>query len=57
MPLQFSANLSFLFRQHDSLSRNSPGRPKSFLPLEGRTERSEGFRGGLNGFGWQEPYR
>ncbi len=30
-----------------TLSRNSPGRPKSFLPLEGRTERSEGFRGGL----------
>lgn len=28
-------------------SRNSPGRPKSFLPLEGGTERSEGFRGGL----------
>ncbi|MBI5330280.1 MAG: glycosyltransferase family 39 protein [Betaproteobacteria bacterium] len=30
-----------------ALPRNSPGRPKSFLPLEGRTERSEGFRGGL----------
>ncbi|MDP2169080.1 MAG: ATP-binding protein [Rhodocyclaceae bacterium] len=27
--------------------RNSPGRPKSFLPLEGGTERSEGLRGGL----------
>jgi len=30
-----------------SSPRNSPGRPKSFLPLEGQTERSEGFRGGL----------
>ncbi len=30
------------------LSRNSPGRPKSFLSLEGKTERSEGFGVGLN---------
>jgi MSHA biogenesis protein MshN len=40
-----SADMLGLVEQ--KLSGNSPGRPKSFLPLEGRTERSEGFRGGL----------